>query len=100
MLTSSWIPLRPSGLALLLEEREKKKVLSAYLGDLEWNTVAALHSFFGDNIKIPSYSDMISKLTPDYQKQATKEPEDSNTKVIQHVMDMLNRFAPKGGEKI
>ena len=82
------IPLRVSGLVLLLSEEQKQRTLRAYQGDILWSILASVHAMSKSKLKAPSYSDMVEQL---YGKGKAVSKQ-SNQEVIDKVEKMLSMF--------
>lgn len=86
------IPLRVWSLRLLMLERMDQRTLETYRGDLLWSILASMHGMCKSEIKAPSYSDMVERLSGKPQKKKHGQYM-TNEQAIAAVENMLDLFS-------
>lgn len=95
MLTSSTLPLTPSMLAVLVEQRMKTEIFEVYKGDLQWSLLQAVTASMGAKAEVASCSDAWRELFLDESSAKKETIED----VRKAVCNMLNRFNREEGDE-
>lgn len=99
VISTSAVPFRVAGLALILDERRKNERMNIYSGNIMWSLLASLFGAFNQKCDMLSYGEyhemVFEGLTIEEVKARRQERAENEVKEIKmSVINMMNAFLP------